>query len=52
MVKKIAEREKRKKKEELYVLKSLLNKLGINDLFSIESEEQERPDFVLLSKKG
>lgn len=52
MAKELNIEEKRKKKEELYVLKSLLNILGENDSFSIESEEQERPDFVLLSKTG
>lgn len=50
MAKKLTESNKRKKKEELYVLKSLLNKLGINDSFSIE--EHERPDFILTSKTG
>ena len=44
--------EKRKKEKELFVLNSLLNILGENDSFAIESEEQERPDFVLLSKTG
>lgn len=52
MVKELKEREKRKKKEELFVLHSLLNLLGISDLYSIEKEENESPDFVLISKTG